>query len=52
MKHFCHSASCVLTNMQGNGHSNGRPQGETAANPLKENNNSDVTVHLSLHFIH
>lgn len=35
MKHICYSASNVHTNMQGNGHSDGRPQGETAANPLK-----------------
>lgn len=34
--------------MQGDGHSNGRPQGKTAPNPLKQKNNQrDVKLHFS-----
>lgn len=32
----------VHTNVQGNGHSNCRPQGETTTNPLKEKNKQNT----------
>lgn len=38
----------VHTNVQGNGHSNCRPQGETTTNPLKEKVNKRLKTHLCL----
>lgn len=35
----------VHTNVQGNGHSNCRPQGETTTNPLKEKINKIMKIH-------
>lgn len=34
----------VHTNMKGNGHSNSRPQGEAATNPLKDKNEQNAEI--------